>query len=141
MAQDYARRIDDLLRPYTGEGMQLSLSTQREAKQAIAELTNVQKQLRLIKKEIGLSKKEVRAEYAEARADLSSQAVGNRFAGRGFFGKLVRANTANKRASLQKNQQADLAPFERLEAYIDEKIIALDRAKLKIEQGMVTLPK
>lgn len=139
MAQQFVDRVNSLFGPILS--MQYTFSTKTEAKAISSQLTAVQKEARLIKKEIALQEKEIRTQFTNERLRISSRAVGNRFAGRGFYGKLIRANTANARASLQQEEQNAVAPYEQLRSYIDGQLVALDRLKLDIEQKALNLPK
>lgn len=136
MAKEYAGRVDALINDYireTGRG-KLQWDSPREAKLLIARIGQVQKELKLLKKEIGITKQQIRAEFAEARTDVakSGQLLG------AFFGSKTRSAIArgrqNKRVGLREQQEDALAPYDRLIAYIDGKLIEFDRTKLAIEQ-------
>ena len=122
-AADYIDRIKAL----GIDGMELSASSQAEAKATITRIRSLQSELRQIKKSINLDIKSIRADYTERIANAGS-VTGGIFS---LFGKRRAGGSIRAAAKRDMTKQRDsvIAPYEEIKLHIDTLINKLDEAK------------
>ncbi len=125
--ESHVRKIDDLR---LAQFESFSVSSISEAKQALAKIRDIQKQLRQIKREINVDMKAIRVAFAEKKSTAGSGGS----AVLAVFGKRKLAGSYRAGAKRQLNKERDqmLAPYESLKLAIDKAIIDFDQMKMQL---------
>ena len=127
-------RVDALV---PEEGLGFSISSIEEAKLALKKVRLLQKELRIVKREVNTVMKSIRADYSAKLPDAGS---GGGFALRLLGGKgAARQHEALAKRDLRNRRDRELEPYEKLKDYIDSAILSGDRAKLEIEEYILTV--
>ncbi|MEJ5240073.1 MAG: hypothetical protein WHS87_02635 [Anaerolineales bacterium] len=137
-AKEYLSRIEEILgKHFVSRKMHLQFTwnTPEEAKQHLAQIRLMQKQLRLVKKELNATIKMIRSNFAARKAQ-----VGTGF-GSGLMAGLAGKRTVGKmnvvaRENLRREQMKALSPYESVSRTIDEILVQLDRIKIQIESSI-----
>jgi alkyl hydroperoxide reductase subunit AhpC len=112
--------------------LQWEYDTPEDIKIHLAQIRQIQKELRFLKREISLDVKAIRADYrlnvSNVQAGLLSSLAGRKFAGH---------DRALKKESLRQKEREVIFPYESLSRQIDQLIIQLDGAKMQMEHGIV----
>jgi hypothetical protein len=136
--KDFAVRIDHIIHTYFPGGMTVKINGVDEAKLYVTQCDHAKKELAMLKKEVGVAKKAEKADYATERARLQSSSARS-----GLFGKkvggIIKHSNTRQRAGLRQNEQAEMGRYDHLISLIDQRVVALDRAKLQMHQFMATL--
>lgn len=135
--QAYAARIDQIIHAYFPNGTAVQIQGIEQAKLYVTQCDHAKKELALLKKEVGVAKKSEKAEYAAARAKIQSSSARSGLFGKTVGGAIKHGNT-RKRANLRENEQADIGRYDHLISLIDQRVVALDRAKLQIQQYLLS---
>lgn len=140
-ADDYKKRVDAIIAPILRQGhIHVAVSSPAEAKAAKAHLILLQKQIRLIKKEVSTVTSQIRAQYSSAITEVG-KGSGAAFQA-GLFG---RKNTgrmnSSRRDDLRKQEQQALAPYDGVQQYIDQVLLALDQMKVQLDQQIAAGPR
>lgn len=131
--QEYADEIKAVLgMPPDHNGMILEWETRtpKEAKVNIAQIRQIQKELRLIKREISHTIKEIRANYKYQMANVQAGFLAT-IAGRKSAGQ----DRARKKLDIRQNEYLAVSPYEDLIQQIEKILVQLDSTKLEIERG------
>lgn len=117
MSEDYAARIRAILHPYLrdDDAIHIDWTTPAEAKQHLARLRQMERELRLLKKDIDAAQKQIRASATAQRAGGLS---------------------AQQRAALRQGEQAALAPYDAVERDIEGVLVKLDNIQLRIKEQL-----
>lgn len=139
-AKDYEHQIEQILGSQFRSGkidFHIRWQTQEEAKQQLARIRQIQKELRLLKKSINTTVKAVRSSYIAKKAQIGTGI------GAGLMAGLVGKRTAGKmnaieRENLRRRQLSATAPYESVIRIIDDVLVKLDSGKIQIETYMAT---
>lgn len=136
-AQDYEKQVRAIIGTVAkGDTIQLKWNTLAEAKLRKADITQLQKQLRLVKKDLGLVKKAINSSYTTEKTNIG-KGFGASFAA-GLFGKkAVGSSNAAIRDNLRRKQASDIAPYDKVNRLIDNLLVHLDQVKLQIDSWIV----
>jgi len=133
-ADDYAKRVKHIIGA-EGDIKRMTRSwkwnTIPEAKQHLAAIRQMQKELRQVKRDLNVEMKAIRTRY-KMRMDRAQAGVLASLAGRGA----ARRSQANKRRRLCEERDRTLAPYDSVKLAIDDALTQLDRIKLEL-QGWV----
>ena len=130
-AEEYRKRIEEIVRgKWKKEAIKIEFAWESvpEAKQRLASIRQMQKELRQVKKEINVEMRAIRARY-KAQADGAQPGLVSVFRGRGA----QRGSVAGKRRKLREERDRALAPYETLKLAIDDALTQLDGAKLQLQ--------
>lgn len=125
--KEYMKQLEDL----GVTRLEIKANTIIEAKSALTNVRNKQKQIRQIKRRINQGMKEIRADYKDRMASAGSgtSSMLRIFGKRGMAGKV----RADAKRSLRKELNTLLAPYESLKLMIDDLLVQLDDAKIQIQ--------
>lgn len=133
MSTDYRSRIDEIMAPLDPERVgDRVLYTRAEAKAFLAEITVVEKRLRLLKREIDSTKRNIRSAYASKRANVSHHPVYAAFAGKK---KAIHAS-ATDRDNLLRQERAELAHHEAAMQVIDRLLLVCYQDKTNVKEAI-----
>jgi hypothetical protein len=130
-------RVNDAFHAiYPAGGIAITATSVPEARQHLANIRLLQRQLRFIKKEVVTDRRAIQAaatiQKSKAGTNIGSIAISALF-GRRAGG---RVNTL-ARASIRQQELVALVPYQDTEHEIDAKLLELDQAKLRIERWIV----
>lgn len=130
-ASDFEKRVRQLV---PKQGLRFQISTVSEAKQALAEIRQIQKELRLIKRQMNDIMKAIRAKYASqsGNAGSSGATMMRLLGGKGA----ARKHQADAKRRLKVQRDKELQPYDSVKRLIDDALVNADRSKLQIEQWM-----
>ena len=138
--EQYQSQLEEILGTHIESGaihLQFKWDTDLEAKQELASIRHMQKQLRLLKKDIGITTKSIRSEFTAKNADIGTGLAAG--LGAAIFGKkAVGKMNAVDRENLRRAQSKAVAPYEALSRTIDDIILKLDGIKLEMEKSMLS---
>jgi hypothetical protein len=111
--------------------VEFNVSSKAQAKQALADISQKQKQLRHLKSQIAQDEKEIRAQYQDRQASAgeTTSAFASLFGKRKLAGS-IRAD-AKRNVARQRDQQ--LAPYAKIKLWIDNIIVQVDGMKLQLK--------
>ncbi len=129
MANPYIARLEKTVSSYD---INEQWSTVDEAKRYIANLQQLQKEIRLLKSEITLAKQQIHASYANQKAHIGT-GVGAGFA-KGLFGAktMGKAHTVT-RNNLRQRELKALEPYMEAEQLIAKVLAGADKLKLEMK--------
>lgn len=107
--------------------LSFKLDSPKEAKLLKSKLNIYQKELRLLKSEINLEISNIRSKYSTERSNVGTD----------FWSTFARTRStikanSRKKASLKEDELSEIEPYKGLIRLIDNNMIALDKAKLQI---------
>jgi exonuclease VII large subunit len=102
-----------------------------EARQHLARIRQMQKEIGLLKKDLKSTMAQVRSSYTAKKSTVQA----------GFLPSLSGKKSAGhdrvlKRENLRRQQLNDLAPYEYLDRLLDEVLIKLDATKIRIQESI-----
>jgi hypothetical protein len=109
--------------------LSFKLDSASEAKLLKTKLNIFQKELRLLKREINLEISNIRSKYSTERSNIGTDFWSTFARTRGT----IKANSM-KKASLKEEELSEIEPYKGLIRLIDDNMIALDKAKLQINE-------
>ena len=136
--QEFIARIEGILGSRLVDGevrVQFPYDTLGEARQQMARIRTLQRELRLVKKEVGFTAKQVRSAFIGQRAEVGTGFGSGLVAG--FFGRRTagRMNAA-RREDLRRGQLEAVAPYEKISRFLENMLVQLDGFKVQLEQWM-----
>ncbi len=129
MSNPYIIRVEKMV---SSKDIEMSWQTLEQAKRYIANIQQLQKEIRLVKSEITLAKQQVHANYANAKAHVGS-GLGAGFA-KGLFGAktMGKAHTIT-RSNIRHKELNALEPYVEAEQFIAKVLAGLDSLKLEMK--------
>ncbi|WP_101759917.1 hypothetical protein [Oceanicoccus sp. KOV_DT_Chl] len=126
-ATEYENQIENL----GIDGLEMSVSTAAEAKTLLAQCREKQKELHQIKKMINFEIKTIRANFKESitNAGAVTGGVFSVFGKRGIAGNI----RAEAKRGMTRRRDSALSPYDDIKLYIDNLVLSLDSAKLKLQ--------
>jgi hypothetical protein len=128
-AQEYHDKLEKLTNEIGSTSY--DIGTVQEAKAALADVRIRQKELRQVKRDINFDLKQIRTEY-KAKAETAGSGASLLFSVLGSRGS-ARSHRASARRGVRAERDRMLKPYEQAKSVIDELILALDKAKLQIQ--------
>ncbi|MFN2289860.1 MAG: hypothetical protein ACK2UC_01595 [Anaerolineae bacterium] len=128
-AQEYHDKLEKLTNEIGSTSY--DIGTVQEAKAALADVRIRQKELRQVKRDINFDLKQIRTEY-KAKAETAGSGGSLLFSVLGSRGS-ARSHRASARRGVRAERDRMLKPYEQAKSVIDELILALDKAKLQIQ--------
>ncbi len=137
MSNPYIARVEKMV---SSKDIEMSWKTLEQAKRYVANIQQLQKEIRLIKSEITLAKQQVHSSYTDKKVH-----VGKGFgagAATGLFGaKAVGRANAVTRNNLRHRELKALEPFVEAEQFIAKVLAGLDSLKLEMKTWISTQKK
>ncbi len=137
MSNPYIARVEKMV---SSKDIEMSWKTLEQAKGYVANIQQLQKEIRLIKSEITLAKQQVHSSYTDKKVH-----VGKGFgagAATGLFGaKAVGRANAVTRNNLRHRELKALEPFVEAEQFIAKVLAGLDSLKLEMKTWILTQKK
>ena len=134
MSNPYIARVEKMV---SSKDIEMSWKTLEQAKRYVANIQQLQKEIRLIKSEITLAKQQVHSSYTDKKVQ-----VGKGFgagAATGLFGaKAVGRANAVTRNNLRHRELKALEPFVEAEQFIAKVLAGLDSLKLEMKTWIST---
>jgi ribosomal protein S2 len=134
MSNPYIARVEKMV---SSKDIEMSWSTLEQAKRYIANIQQLQREIRLVKSEITLAKQQVHSNYTDKKVH-----VGKGFGAgvaTGLFGarKVGKLNSLT-RNSIRHNELKAIEPYVEAERYIAQVLAGLDSLKLQMKTWIAT---
>jgi len=129
MSNPYIARVEKMVPTYD---INDTWKTVDEAKRYIANIQQMQKEIRLVKSEITLAKQQIHASYASQKAHIGT-GVGAGFA-KGLFGAktMGKAHTVT-RSNMRHRELKALEPYVEAEQFIAKVLAGAEKLKLEMK--------
>jgi hypothetical protein len=134
-AEDYVREVRRILGVPLDQSeihLQWEYDTPEDIKKHLAQIRQIQKELRLLKREINADIKTIRAEFktniSNVQAGFLASLAGRKFAGH---------ERAIKKEELRNEERKVIYPYESLIRQTDQLIIQLDGTKMQMEHSII----
>ncbi len=118
---------------FPGGHVTLTFSSAAEVKLIKSRFNQSKKELKQIKREISQELQAINATYADKRANHVAHDIGHAFAASLFGGKSKSKGLAQRNNLLKKEQLAKRSPYEKAARQIDDMVLQIDQAILKID--------
>jgi hypothetical protein len=135
LLQEVEGRVQAIVWPVyrNGQVVERTLHGLPEIRQAVSEITQMQKQLKLLKSEINAEMKEIKLSFAQRKTNVQANP---------FVGILIGKKNAGHMASMHRQQlrQAEynaVSPYQNAAMSIDRFILLLDQMKTNINRQVV----
>ncbi len=134
MTNPYITKVEKMV---SSKDINMTWSTVDEAKRYIANIQQLQKEIRLVKSDITLAKRQIHANYANQKAHIGT-GFGAGFA-KGVFGAktMGKAHTVT-RGNIRHRELQALHPYEEAERFIATVMAGLDKLKLEMKTWIET---
>jgi hypothetical protein len=129
MSNPYITQVEKMV---SSKDIEMSWSTLEQAKRYIANIQQLQKEIRLVKSEITLAKQRVHSSYTDKKVHVG-KGFGAGIATGIFGARTVGRANAVTRNSIRHRELKSLEPFVEAEQFIAKVLAGLDSLKLEMK--------
>lgn len=134
MANPYIARVEKMV---SSSDIEMTWSTLDQAKLYVANIQQLQKEIKLLKGEVTLAKQQIHSNYTDKKVH-----VGKGFGAgvaTGIFGaRAVGRTNSLTRNSIRHKELNALEPYVEAEQYISKVLLGLDKLKLELKTWIAT---
>jgi len=137
MPNPYIARVDKMIE---SSNISLTWRTLDEAKLYVANIQQLQKEIKLVKSELTLAKQQVHSQYTDKKVHVG-KGFGAGFATGLLGAKAVGRANAVTRNSIRHQELKAMEPYTEAEQYIAKVLLGLDKLKLELKAWITAQPK